>query len=597
MAAKTTTQAGPFTTGSTWVGGVAPSSGDTVTINHAVTWTPGAGSFMLGTGTGTAVTIGSAGSLALTPTGAFTLTLAGTWSGTNTTAYELVASATSATLAIVFDATAAGAGFQILTAGAYDTGSTPRGWNLVGNATRRISVSSLPSDGTKNSYFGPTAQNGGGVVQAAYVDFTRIGDATNSMFAPNWGNSRSWNLSLSNCTFTSCGQYTVSVDSSYSSTFAFTDCTWASSVTNGSTSFPVSLSSLTTGAVTFTRCVWDQAIKLTNVKNVSWPNCYFNNGWAGTAVTIPWTSMTGCFIRQTTDDLICPGSVTDSFLFYDLPAGSNPHWLSLPASIAAGSTIDWSRNAIYFNGTDAAGNIYLTACSTAVTHNIKNNLALPNAGGSMSGALVTSNNAVGAGFQLNIEHNTLFVKGQHGLEIGHGYTTVESPSRYASVRSNLFIGGGTGYKAYNVDGTTSQDLLTPSLTDYNAGYQTVATSGVANFVNEGRGYAGKFSSTPGVHDVDGQNPNFVNGSASLTTWAVTQGGSTEADALTYIKAAPATKVPALLAYLAAAYSPTNTALKATAHDGGDIGAFSVTVLGTVPYQSNLMSGNFSSMGF
>ena len=219
----------------------------------------------------------------------------------------------------------------------------------------------------------------------------------------------------------------------------------------------------------------------------------------------------------------------------------------------------------------------------------------------MSGALVTSDGTVANGFALYIEHNTAFVKGQHGLEIGHLYTSIETPNRYPSVKSNLFIGGNAGlstdgYKAFNVDGSTTTDLIPPASIVKNGSYGIKLTSGTAGFTNEAAGYASKFSSAPGGTDIDGVNPNFVNSAATLATWAISQGSTNtgtaaEADALTYIKAALGTKVAALIAYHAAAYAPTNTTYRGAAHDGGDIGAFAVTSSGTYGPFLNFICGD------
>jgi len=608
MAAKTTTGAGSFTDGSKW-GGSAPVEGDTLTINHAMTYSPTAGtSDAFGTGTGTAIAFGSGGSLTITPAGAYTLTLTGTISGTNVKAQEFVVTASNAAsspVSIVFDATSNSTGFQILTAGAYDGGSAPgttnlRGWKLTGNATNRISVSSLPSNGTKNSWFGPTGNAGGGVVNAAYVDFLRIGDATNSAFSPNFTSGRSFALSVTNCTFTSCGQYNVGPDSGYSSALAMTDCTWSSSVTNGSTSFRLSLGTLATGTVTFTRCSWDKTVKFGYVKSATFSKCYFNDGWTGTHVTTPWTSMDGCFIRIATagggGGMITCGSVTNSFIYYDAPAGANPHFLAFEGSLTAGSVVNCTGNVAYFNGTDTNGNIFLAGGANASTFNCKNNLTLPNAGGGASGVLLTSDGTVGSGFAIAVEHNTAFVKGQWALEIGHLYTVVESPNRYTSVKSNLIIGGGNGYKALNTDSSTTLDLIPPANADYNGSYQIKTTSGVSGFGNEGKGYCSKWSATPGTHDVDGVNPAFVNSSASFANWAISQGSANtgtaaEADGVTYIKADLNTKIAALLAYFAAAYAPTAAAFKGTAHDGGDIGAYAWVSSGTYGPFLNFICGD------
>jgi hypothetical protein len=57
---------------------------------------------------------------------------------------------------------------------------------------------------------------------------------------------------------------------------------------------------------------------------------------------------------------------------------------------------------------------------------------------------------------------------------------------------------------------TNTDPCDPAACDYNAGYNLAATQpGCTNCTNQGRGYAAKFSATPGAHDIDGQDPRFV----------------------------------------------------------------------------------------
>ena len=173
---------------------------------------------------------------------------------------------------------------------------------------------------------------------------------------------------------------------------------------------------------------------------------------------------------------------------------------------------------------------------------------------------------------------------------------MESPNRYTSIKSNIFIGGTTGYKVLNVDSSTTLDLVPPANLDYNASYQIKTTSGVSGFTNEGKGYCSKWSATPGTHDVDGVNPAFVNSSASFANWAISQGSSNtgtaaEADGVTYIKADLNTKIAALLAYFAAAYAPTAAAFKGTAHDGGDIGAYAWVSSGTYGPFLNFICGD------
>ena len=492
MAAKTTSGAGLLTDGAKWGGGVAPVSGaDTLTINHAMTWAPAAGSsFTIGTGSGTVLTFGTGGSLTITGLGAFDLVIAGAVTGGNISTYELVVNATNGAVTITFDATGAGAGFAIVTGGNYDANNRG-GWNLVGSATYGITVASLPSDASKNSYFSSGGQFGGGVVNGSYFTLRRIGVASATpAFAPALDN-RLRNIAWSNVTLDACGQVSLGGDSNYTGTIAFTNVISSNTATNGTTAWPLSYSMAATPTANFNGCVFDKTIKFAATRGFNASGCYFHNGWTGTTGAYHGGTVTASFIRQTFDSLITAFSVTYSFLYWDAPGGSNPHWLSANGSAPAGTTFNWNNNAVYYNGTDAAGNVYSFNPTNATNLNTNYNLLLPNSAGSNSGALVTSGGAVGSGAAITANHNTLFVEGQHGFELGHLYPGADAVNRFAAAKSNLFIGGTTGYKAIDVDPVLITDIMPPAVVDYNGSYQIKTTAGTVGFTNEGKGYAGK----------------------------------------------------------------------------------------------------------
>lgn len=595
MAARTTSGAGSFVDGTKWSGGVAPVSGDTVTINHAMTWAPSAGSsFTIGTGTGTAVTFGTGGSLTLTGLGAFTLTLAGSTAGGNITTREFVVNATNGAVTINIDATGAGAGFAMIAGGNYSV-TNAGGWNLNGNATYGITVASLPSDASKNSYFTNGGTGGGGNIQASYVTFRRIGVAsTTSAFTPTLDN-RLRSLTWTNVTLDACGEITLSGDANYTGTISFTRVVSTNTATNGTSKFPLQYTMGAAATSLFTECVFDKKIKFINPRGFNGESCYLHNGWEGTSVTSTGGTLNNSFVRQTFDSAITSFSVTGCFRYWDNPAGSNPHWDSVNGSATGTVTFNHNNNIYYYNGNDASGNVITASSSnTTMTVNANYNLVLPNAAGLSSGTFMTSNGSVGAGFAINANHNTLNVKGTHGFEFGHLYPGApESPSRYASVKSNLFIGGTTGYKTLDVDPTLYTDVAPVSALNYNGSYQIKATAGTAGFTDEGRGYAGKWSATPGANDVDGVDPAFVDGSASLASWSASIGGAgTDEAARAAIQANP-TLTADLMAYLAAAFAPTASAFDGTAHDGGDIGAFNVQVpaSSTSPFAARFNAGS------
>ena len=588
-------------------GGV-PGNGDTITFSNAVTWAPSAGSSVsIGTGSGVAATFNVSGKLTLTPAGSFTWTWAGSTAGSasngRVTSREFVVNATNGAITINIDATGAGAGFAMLVGNTYDNGSSPYndgGWALNGNATYGITVASLPSDGSKNSHFAGGSFGGRNMIDASYVTFRRIGTSSQAGFAPNM-DTRNKTCTWSNVTLDSCGQVTLSGDGSWTAGLAWTDVVSTNTLTDASASWPFNFSFGAAGtARSFTRCVADKSVKHGHMRSFSYSACYFHNGWAGTDVTSVWGGVDGCFIRQTFDSMITAGNVTNSFLYWDNPSGNNPHFLSGTTNPSGTVTFNWSNNIAYYNGADAAGNVFLTPITTngSLSYTLNNNLVLPNSAGLASGTFLTSNGNTANGFTITANHNTIHTKGCHAFEIGHLRTAAESPNRYAAVKSNLILGGTTGYKAYNVDGDSDSDLMTPGNVDYNGSYQIKATSGAPLFTNEGRGYAATWSTTPGAHDMDGTDPAFVNGSASLAGWDLSLGGpGTDTAAAARIQANPSL-ISTLTAYLAAAYRPTATAYHGTAHDAGDVGAFAWVSAGTVPYgYADSLSGGLQTMGF
>lgn len=579
MAAKTTSGAGSFTDGTKWGGGVAPVSGaDTLTINHAMTWAPSAGSaFTIGTGTGVALTFGSAGSLTITGLGAFDLTLAGSTAGGKVSSRELVVNATNGAVTINLDATGAGAGFNMLVGNTYDGGTgSPTwnrgGWDLNGNATYGITVQSLPSDGTKNSNFTGGTNGGWGHIDADYVTFRRIGTSSAAAFAPSMdtrNNNHTWN----NVTLDACGQITHSGNGSYTATLSYTDVKSTNTATNGTTSWPLSYGMSAAGTRTFTRCVFDKKIKINTPLGFNGDACYFHNGWEGTNSTSVGGTLNNSFVRQTFDSVITSFNINNTFMYWDNPAGSNPHWISVNGSATGAVNYTYNGNIYYYNGNDAAGNVITTSSSnTTMTITANNSIVLRNAAGVSSGVLMTSNGSVGNGFSITCNHNTMYVSGIYGLEIGHLYSVGDTTNRYVAVKSNLFLGGTTGYKCLDIDAVLITDIIPPANANYNGSYQIKATAGTAGFTNEGKGYAGKWSVTPGANDIDGQDPQFVDPNVSLSAWDLSLGGAgTDTAAAARIQANPALAA-SLVSYIRAGYAPRNAIYKNAGHDGVTIGA-------------------------
>ena len=668
MAAKTTTQAGPFTSGATWVGGVAPVNGDTLTINHAVTWTPAAGSsFTIGAGTGTAITWGSGGSLALTPAGSFTLTFAGATAGGNTTTYEFVANATNGPISIVLDATANTSGFAMITGGTY---SNPNygGWNLVGNTTYRIGVSSLPSDGSKNSYFTANGNGGGGIVNAAYVDFINIGDATNNCTAPELTN-RTRTASVSNCTFDRCGANNYAISNGTSSVILANNVSTNSRATYSS--IFNSNTANTSGTRTVTNCRWDKGPQINYGKDFSFSECF--HGTTPTITNAPSIALWSYMVGET-ESMATPKTVSNCYA-YNSANNNNAHPLN------TGATTNYTITGVIFDlPSGTVGDLIVGGGSAAGTLSAKNCLVLPNSAGTSPGELISP---LSANLTYTVEHNTVtstaFPSGNAESGVGvYGENYAGVAGMYASLKSN-YVYSPTGQGAFlarHVAGTVSNPLASPSAGDYNAGNAIVnATgSGVKAIYGAIGGYADVVGTvtnpmftwtnggTPdlaqlGAHDFVA-SANFVDTTRNLATfdtaylgncasaWATATaynvgdivstsdsgfyGGATvnfrcilahtsnagnstngkpgvatnwrtnwefasvyrlRTSAAVYSAGTRQATAKDLYNWVAAGWAPTNTALKGTAHDGGDIGAFSVVSLGTYGPFYNFICGD------
>jgi hypothetical protein len=160
-------------------------------------------------------------------------------------------------------------------------------------------------------------------------------------------------------------------------------------------------------------------------------------------------------------------------------------------------------------------------------------LILPNAAGNCSCTAMTLQ-FVSANGKVDIQHFTLCagVQGFH-----YGETSESLAGTITSLRNNIAWNNST--YAFNLTSALIQDLghissqnpspegppitdvVSPANADYNCTYQVALTytaSGNSWFTNQGRGYQGAFSSTPGVHDKTNVNPMFVDPTRNTATF-------------------------------------------------------------------------------
>ena len=241
--------------------------------------------------------------------------------------------------------------------------------------------------------------------------------------------------------------------------------------------------------------------------------------------------------------------------------GSNvgyTNWQWVPQS---NFTLDY--NAAYnmldnrnFNTADGLTNTYLYG-PTPTTRTLAASVAT--SGTNATTLVIATGNFITAGVSVG----DVVYKGTGLTIVGAIVTAVNSQTSLTLGRCLTTIG------ATGISGLTSGDSITIGL----------------NYWADGGTYG---DNGKGQHDVFA-NPNFVDGTRSTSSWDASLGGAgTAANVIEKMiamngwdAAGAATTFDAnytidnLLAYIRAGYTPTNTALKATAHDGGDIGAVAV----------------------
>lgn len=501
---RRSTGAGDFY-GAIWTPAGPIASGDQLIINHAVTWTPNTSTMWLGSGVNHSIAFGTAGKLTVTPTGTFNLTLAGAVGSGNISQFEFVADSTSGTINICFDATGNSTGFPMAVGDSYDLNNRG-GWDLCGNITYPINVFSLPTNGTKNSYF-TASQPGGGNVNANYVNFSRIGTTTTRSFIPQCTNLRNPTVNMTNVTLSGCGEYFFNGDATYTGVVNFRNVKWIDPKVDNTTYYVLNATFASYGTPRyFSGCVIPTVVKLVAPRSILFENCVIESGLLTTSTNARWSGIDRCFIHALGSYTVSPfavsGPITRSVFYWDSPADPNHHFFSLATTTPTGEYTLWSGNVFYSNTYASDSNCMLSP-GVSSDIDVVGNLVLPNASGGTGGALFTSTARVWATGLCKIRNNTANVAGQWGLEVGHlmgpdvsnitqvsGTYTVSTPVPY----------GDHGYKTGDVITITEVGGITSA-----NGTWTITRTGANSFTFTGPVTANTYTS--GGETWCRENPN------------------------------------------------------------------------------------------
>lgn len=587
MAARTSSQNGNWADSSTWGGAAAPGNGDTATVGHVVTvaanatvgHSPGAGDVTQ------AVLVNAGGSVVINS--GVTFVCRGDFFCSNSNTVRSLDVAAGGVFE--FDASAAGvpatARYVCQGTGHAASGTQPS-IRFAGSSGSHCTVRS--NAGGANGRFTTTGTYGG-LIEATYTDFTRIGDASNAGFTMTLtGDSLT---TFTNCVFDACGQLTFGGTNIVGATqFTMQNCRWKNTAASNCITTTM-YNDKTTGTRlidgnTFDKICYTYAPRECTITN----NVFYGN------VTMSSTDNEGCVFTGNViglaagADTVQPYAATidGNYLIYRDSGATNPHFLQVGNYVAL-TTQAVSNNIFDFIGSDSTGDcILLASPGSAVTVNITNNLVLPNASGQTTGTIFS---ALGnANITIACNHNTCHVGTGGGAAVGETYTG--HAGMLSSFKSNLFWDtSARGYKLTDsgVNDAVS-DLVTSANANYNAGYNLSAGSNLKGYNNL------EFSSgSPGANDLEGQDPQFIDSSRNMAAWDLSLGGpGTAANALTELLKKNDTgynsnyNITALLAFVRGGFAPQNTAYRDAGHDGVTIGAFE--------WQSGRNSGGLCLLG-
>ncbi len=399
-------------------------------------------------------------------------------------------------------------------------------------------------------------------IGATYTDFTNINGGPNASSYPGnfytaYGllvqpDSGALMRTMDNCTFTattlyidlrSAGTAAYTVSNSY-----FDQCPLVSYGDTKVEAFFIGANHLNLNGVGFDQGAWLE--RMGSIQSCVFAYIFINTN-GGTPYFTSWADTVDVVVDQANGYFKAQaGTYNRMYTIVPGYAASNPHMMDGGANTTFSDCL-WDvptahdvDDALMMLG-NFTRNVNVTGC-----------LALPSIGGPYPGAGPSMGYT--GGTNIKYDHDTIALGKSNGITAdpnsGHGGVT----GGVAEFKSNIgFTADGNtagGALIYTFGGLT--DLVSAANCDYNAKYRC--------------SYNMAETGTPGAHDVNGQNPNFIDPTRDLTNYYRTHSGVTPGPITTDVQASvdwirkhPAL-VPAMIAWVRNGYIPTNLAYKAAA---------------------------------
>jgi len=453
---------------------------------------------------------------------------------------------------------------------------------LVANGTSgyHCVVKTDLSLGGNNSYMTAGSYSTFGVATATYTDFSNFGTSTQNGIQSLDDGSLNPNFSITNCTFTGCSySFGTGSDGSWDGNFTFSNNIFSSSIGytgQGLTQCAqfAANNNYTSGTRTISTNSFDLEIYFGAYRGYTFTGNFCGAGWFINGFPQwPAASNFAGNLLVTAADGGGPtgvgGSINGNYFAYSTT--DNPHFLSFPdASITVNGCIFESCG-----GGTPGGKAFLTGDPSAPrTYTIQNCLTLPvDPGGNNMGVQLL--NVFGAGTDPNhyvtvdVLHCTVCCGQNFAAHYSENGAT--GTGQIGLYKANLFwaqnMTSSNAYKLWDAGSPTSggtSNVVSPTNADYNGGYQMQAGPYTGNtYTYAGNGYQGNYTATPGAHDINNTNPQFVDSTRCLATWGGTATGggtATVAAALATLAANPALISQAttgLIPWVLAGFRPTN----------------------------------------